>query len=184
MAQGGEDILRAVVPPMVAAAGFDLEDLTVRPAGRMRVVRVTVDRDGGVDLDAAAALSHAISQRLDASGDAVLDGQPYTLEVTSPGLGRPLTELRHFRRAAGRLATVTRRDGSSSLVRIAGIAGDDVQVCTGADGRSPERIPLADIASARIEPEFTPVPAAVAALVADLAGAPHAGAADEGDGAP
>lgn len=191
MAHGGEDDLRAVVLPTVAAAGFDLEDITVGRSGQARLVRVIVDRDGGVDLDAAADLSRALSSQLDAAGDDVFGGAGYTLEVTSPGIGRPLTEPRHFRRAAGRLATLTLRDGSSAVVRLAGIggvAGDDLQILTGADGLTLERLPLADIAHARIEPEFSAPPAAVLALLADLAAARDHGTnpsegPDEGEGA-
>lgn len=168
MALESEDFLRAVVPPVVTAAGFDLEEISVRPSGAARVVRVVVDRDGGVDLDAAATLSRSISTALDTAGETVFGGAPYTLEVTSPGVGRPLTEPRHFRRAVGRLATVTLRNGSSSVVRLAGIASDDVRVLTGPAGTTLWTLPLADIARATIEPEFSPPSAAVTAVLAEL----------------
>ena len=107
------DPLRAVIEPVVAAAGFDLEEITVVPAGRRRLVRVVIDSDAGVDLDAAAEVSAALSVRLDEGvADEVFGEAAYTLEVTSPGIGRPLTLPRHFRRATGRIVSIThgRRD--------------------------------------------------------------------------
>lgn len=92
--------LRELVEPVVVTAGYDLEEITVSPAGRRSVVRVVVDRDGGVDLDAVAEVSRAISAVLDDTES--LGAQPYVLEVTSPGVDRPLTEPRHWRRNIGR----------------------------------------------------------------------------------
>jgi ribosome maturation factor RimP len=92
--------LREVAEPVVTSAGYDLEDLGVTQAGRRSVVRVVIDRDGGVDLDDVAEVSRAISAAFD---DADPSGeQPYVLEVTSPGVDRPLTEPRHWRRNIGR----------------------------------------------------------------------------------
>ncbi|HEU5265463.1 MAG TPA: ribosome maturation factor RimP [Jatrophihabitans sp.] len=101
------DHLRVLLDPVVAAAGYDLEDLTVSSAGRRSVVRVIVDADGGVDLDAVAAVSRLVSETLDADAEAdrLLRGA-YVLEVSSPGVDRPLTEPRHWRRATGRLVAV------------------------------------------------------------------------------
>ena len=100
--------LRGVIEPVVTAAGYDLEELTVSRAGRRHVVRVIVDGDAGVNLDAVAEVSRAVSRALDeaeeASGDLVAG--EYQLEVSSPGVDRPLTEPRHWRRNAGRLVKV------------------------------------------------------------------------------
>jgi ribosome maturation factor RimP len=87
--------------PVVGAVGFDLEDLVIQPAGRRRLVRVVVDADGGITLDDVATVNHAVSQALDDTD--LMGSQPYVLEVTSPGVDRPLTEPRHWRRAVGRL---------------------------------------------------------------------------------
>jgi ribosome maturation factor RimP len=95
--------LRELLDPVVTDAGYDLEDVTVTRAGRRSVVRVVVDRDGGVDLDAVAEVSRAVSTALDAADP--LGEQPYVLEVTSPGVDRPLTHPRHWRRNIGRLVT-------------------------------------------------------------------------------
>lgn len=99
------DQLRTLLAPAVAAEGLDLEDVVVTPAGKRRLVRVVVDRDGGVPLDTVADVSNAIGAVLDES-DAFGDA-PYVLEVTSPGVDRPLTEPRHWRRNVGRLVRVS-----------------------------------------------------------------------------
>jgi ribosome maturation factor RimP len=103
--------LRAVIEPVVTDAGYDLEDLAVSRAGRRHVVRVIVDADGGIGLDAVADVSRAVSAALDAaeeSGGDILAGE-YQLEVSSPGVDRPLTLPRHWRRNVGRLVKVTAR---------------------------------------------------------------------------
>src|SRR3954449_10988806 len=94
--------------PVVADAGYDLEDVTVSSAGRRSLVRVTVDADGGIDLDAVSLVSRLVSDALDADGNRP-DSPPalagaYVLEVSSPGVDRPLTEPRPFRRPLGHLA--------------------------------------------------------------------------------
>jgi ribosome maturation factor RimP len=94
-----------VLGPVVQRAGYDLEDVSVTAAGRRSLVRVVVDKDGGIDLDAVAEVSRVVSDTLDSHGDAFAG--PFVLEVTSPGVDRPLTEHRHWRRAVGRLVKVT-----------------------------------------------------------------------------
>ncbi|EEP74018.1 hypothetical protein MCAG_04345 [Micromonospora sp. ATCC 39149] len=103
--------LHAVIEPVVNAAGYDLEDVSVSRAGRRHVVRVIVDADGGINLDAVADVSRAVSAALDAAEEAggdILAGE-YQLEVSSPGVDRPLTLPRHWRRNVGRLVKVTAR---------------------------------------------------------------------------
>ncbi|MBM9465875.1 ribosome maturation factor RimP [Nakamurella leprariae] len=150
---------------VAAERGFDLEDVTVVAAGRRRLVRLVIDRDGGVELDAAAEVSRALSAALDEaeqSGTDPMGGAPYTLEVTSPGIGRPLTLPRHFRRARGRMVAFRRVDGTTLTARVAGADDEHVQVLTGCDGLQPDTVALADIERAVVEVEFSPVPAAVA----------------------
>ena len=96
--------LTRVLGPVVTAAGFDLESVRVGTAGRRRLLRVVVDADGGPSLDDIAVLSRSLSAELDSSG--VMGEDAYTLEVSSPGVDRPLTEPRHWRRARGRLVRV------------------------------------------------------------------------------
>jgi ribosome maturation factor RimP len=124
--------LRTVVEPVVAQAGFDLDDLVVTPAGSRRLVRVVLDADGGVTLDQCAEVSREVSRVLD-EADA-MGTQPYTLEVSSRGVSRPLTLPRHWRRSVGRLVAVSLRDGGSMRGRVT--ASDDESATVDADGRS------------------------------------------------
>jgi ribosome maturation factor RimP len=117
--------LAAVLEPVVAAAGYDLEEVAVSPAGKRRLVRVVVDSDSGVSLDGVAEVSRAISATLDGD-DALVGNAPYVLEVSSPGVDRPLTAPRHWRRAAGRLVTAPLRAGGSVTGRVRG--ADDAEV--------------------------------------------------------
>jgi ribosome maturation factor RimP len=111
-AQGGRppgpspdtDKITAVAEPVVHALGMDLESVKVTSVGRRRLLRLVVDSDGGVSLDDAALASRELSAKLDASD--VMGDMPYTLEVSSPGVDRPLTQPRHWQRAVGRLVRV------------------------------------------------------------------------------
>jgi ribosome maturation factor RimP len=96
--------IAALLEPVVRALGMDLEGVRLTSAGRRRLLRVVVDADGGVSLDEIALASRKLSARLDNAG--AMGEAPYTLEVSSPGVDRPLTEPRHWRRAAGRLVKV------------------------------------------------------------------------------
>jgi ribosome maturation factor RimP len=97
--------LAEIVRPVVAAAGYELESLQVTPAGRRRLVRVVVDADAGVSLDGVAEVSKAVSAALD-DHESAIGPAPYVLEVSSPGVDRPLVAPRHWRRSAGRLVRV------------------------------------------------------------------------------
>lgn len=103
-ASDARDRLLETLRPVVEATGYDLDDVTVSSAGRRSLIRVSVDADGGIDLDGVAVVSRAVSEALDAD-DAAFAG-PYVLEVSSPGVDRPLSEPRHWRRATGRLVQV------------------------------------------------------------------------------
>ena len=96
-------VLAGMLEPAVSALGMDLEGVRVTSAGRRRLLRVIVDADGGVSLDDIEQVSRELSAVLDKA--AAMGEAPYTLEVSSPGVDRPLTEPRHWRRAAGRLVT-------------------------------------------------------------------------------
>ncbi|GGL95520.1 ribosome maturation factor RimP [Nakamurella endophytica] len=177
------DALRDQVRRVVEDAGFDLEDLSVQLVGRRRQVRVVVDRDGGVELDRAAELSRALSDRLDswdaesgATGDA-----PYTLEVTSPGVGRPLTLPRHFRRAAGRPVRITLADGGTLAARVHSADDTAVHLLTGRSGLEPVHLAFPAIRSARVEVEFNAPSAAVRAALAAPHGSAAAGDVPDGD---
>lgn len=122
--------VREVLEPVVDGCGYDLEDVTVTSAGRRSVVRVIVDRDGGVDLDAVADVSRTLSDALDAAD--VMGAAPYVLEVSSPGVDRPLTLPRHWRRATGRLVRAAVRAGGDATGRIR--SADDDGVVLDVDG--------------------------------------------------
>jgi ribosome maturation factor RimP len=96
--------LAELIEPVVGAAGMDLESVRMSVAGKRRLLRIVVDGDHGVSLDNAADVSREISAMLDEVN--ALGEVAYTLEVSSPGVDRPLTEPRHWRRAVGRLVKV------------------------------------------------------------------------------
>ncbi|WP_134323128.1 ribosome maturation factor RimP [Cumulibacter soli] len=141
--------LETTLRPVVQDAGFDLEALTLSQAGRRSVLRVIVDSDAGVNLDDIAAISRRVSEQLDA-GDDGFGASPYTLEVTSPGVDRPLTEVRHWRRAIGRLVQ-WQHNGRSTTGRVAAVDGDSVTIRL--DGRD-EQFSRETISPARVQVEF------------------------------
>lgn len=132
--------------------GVDLEDVEVSRAGRRELVRVVVDRDGGVDLDLVAAVSSRVSELLDSPPLAGAVDGPFVLEVTSPGVDRPLTQTRHWRRAVDRLVRVELRDGSVVEGRIVDVP-DDVTVDLVADGER-RSVAREEIARAVVQVEF------------------------------
>ena len=124
------DRLTRLLEPVIRAMGLDLESVRVTAAGRRRLLRVIVDGDGGVSLDTIALASRELSARLD--GATVMGELPYTLEVSSPGVDRPLTEPRHWRRAVGRLvaAPLTGQAGNGAAQVEGRIAGSNDQGVT------------------------------------------------------
>lgn len=133
MRDSPQDALERLIAPAATALDMDLESVRVSAAGRRRLLRVVVDKDGGVSLDEAARLSHELSAALDASG--VMGEAPYTLEVSSPGVGRPLTQPRHWRRAAGRLARVHAASSGTIQGRIVAADGAAVTLDVGGEHR-------------------------------------------------
>ena len=120
----------AVIEPVVAGAGYDLEDVKLSRAGRRHLLRVLVDADGGINLDDVAVVSREISAALDAAeetGGEVLTGE-YQLEVGSPGVDRPLTLPRHWRRNVGRLVTVNGVTGRVTAADEHRIVLDDREI--------------------------------------------------------
>jgi ribosome maturation factor RimP len=153
--------VRALLAPVVAETGVDLEDVELRTVGRRLVLKVLVDTSTGISLDEVAAASQAVSDALDASD--VLGDEPYTLEVSSPGVDRPLTEPRHWRRNLGRLVAVTRTDGSTATARVVDVSDDGatVELEESVKGRtSRSTLALSDVARAVVEVEFSRAAAA------------------------
>jgi ribosome maturation factor RimP len=143
--------VRDLAGPVAGRSGLVVEDVTVTPAGRRRVLRVVVDLPddaaGSVSLDAVAEVSRQLSDALDASD--VMGGTPYVLEVSSPGVDRPLTGRRHWTRARGRLVRVLDHSGADVTGRLAEV--DDRGVVFD-DGR---RLAWDSVARGLVQVEFT-----------------------------
>jgi ribosome maturation factor RimP len=145
------EALRAVVATVVAGVGYDLEELTVSRAGRRYLVRAIVDADGGVSLDAIADVSRAVSAALDqaeAAGGELVAGE-YQLEVSSPGVDRPLTQPRHWRRNRGRLVKVS-AGGRQLTARV--LDADETGVLLDID--SGRHIAYPELGPGRVQVEF------------------------------
>ncbi|MEO8889447.1 MAG: ribosome maturation factor RimP [Jatrophihabitantaceae bacterium] len=153
-AQAREHLL-ATLRPVVDALGYDLEDITITSAGRRSLVRVSLDADGGIDLDGIAAVSRLVSEALDAEepGGAAFAG-PYVLEVSSPGVDRPLTEPRHWKRARGRLVHVPVGDRSVTG-RVQHVS--DQGVSLDVDG-SEREIAWTELGRGKVQVEFNRAP--------------------------
>ena len=143
------DRIEAELVDPLRALGLDVEAVEITPAGKRRILRVAVDKDGGVTLDEVAEATREVNRVLDESD--VMGEQPYTLEVTSRGVDRPLTLPRHWRRNATRLVKVTFADGSSATGRI----GDstDEQVTLEIDGAD-RQVAYAEVKKALVQVEF------------------------------
>ncbi len=150
------EAVSAVMAPIIGEAGLDVEDVRLSPAGGRLLLRVLVDTDGGVTLDQVADLSRSLSAAIEDSQ--AMGARSYVLDVGSPGVDRPLTLRRHWRRNAGRLVRITGSDGSARVGRIVGVSGE-------ADDAAPDSIDLeiggavvtvraADIRKAVVQVEF------------------------------
>lgn len=150
---GPAQAVRSAVEPVVVAAGLYLEGVVIVPAGRRTAVRVVVDlgpdATGSLDLDTLGEVSQKISAELDAVDP--VRGE-YVLEVSTPGTDRPLTELRHFRRARTRLVRLNLRDGSVVLGRLVAAEpeGLDVETAPG----TVRRVALEEVARGVVEVEL------------------------------
>jgi ribosome maturation factor RimP len=134
----------------VTALGLDLEAVELSRSGSRRLLRIAVDADGGVPIDSITEATRELSKALDSSD--AMGEQPYTLEVTSRGLDRPLTRPRHWRRNVGHLVDAELADGSRLRGRITATDDDGADVTV--DGQL-RRLAFDDVATARIEPELT-----------------------------
>jgi ribosome maturation factor RimP len=149
--------LLTVLEPLAQAAGYDVEDVQVTPAGSRRLVRVLVDRDGGVTLDDVALLSRDISAALDSpEGTGVMGNAPYVLEVSSPGVDHPLTLPRHWRRSIGRLVTVGVSGEGSLTARVTATDGENVTFSR-EDGKGKHEVvhPLSALGKGAVQVEFS-----------------------------
>ena len=143
------DRLAGVLAAPVESLGLDLESVDLSKAGKRSVLRIAVDKDGGVDMDDIAEATKAISEVLDDSD--LMGNNAFTLEVSSPGVDRPLTLPRHWRRNATRLVTVDLVDGGSVTGRI--VSSDDDAAVLEVDGEQ-QTVGYGDVAKAKIQIEF------------------------------
>jgi len=137
----------------LGALGLDVEAVELTPAGKRRILRIAVDGDDGVTLDEVAGATKKVSEVLDASD--VMGEQPYTLEVTSRGVDRPLTLPRHWRRNNDRLVKVTTTGGDTVTGRIVG--SDDATATLEVEGTRRE-VAFAEVANALVQVEFNRKP--------------------------
>jgi ribosome maturation factor RimP len=158
------DRVREAARVPLALLGLELADVSVTPAGRRRVVRVLVDRSltgiaaddhmsvvPPVDLDEVTDASHAVSQALDATG--AMGETPYVLEVSSPGVDRPLRTPAQFRRNVGRLVTVAGLHGQWHG-RLRAVSPDSLQLVVEPPGHD-VTLAWVDVDHARVHVEFT-----------------------------
>ncbi|WP_310962902.1 ribosome maturation factor RimP [Nocardioides terrisoli] len=145
------DRLGVLLTEPMAALGLDLEAVELTSAGKRRVLRVAVDKDGGVSMDDVADATREVSRVLDDTD--VMGSQPYTLEVSSPGVDRPLTLPRHWRRNTDRLVKVTLAAGGTVTGRVAE-AGESA-VLLEVDGGTRE-VPYDQVDKAKVQIELKP----------------------------
>lgn len=138
--------LAELLKPAINNAGFILEEIKVTPLGKRRLIAVIVDcEDRNPNLDEVTVVSREVSMALD--NYSLLGDQPFTLEVTTPGVDRPLTETRHWKKNIGRVVKVSLQDGSEVKGRITAVNGAEVILDTGALG-------FTEIKRAQVEIEF------------------------------
>ena len=147
------EIIRRALADALASVDVDLEDLQITAAGRREVVRVVVDRDGGLDLDLVADISRQIAELLDVPPLADEFAGTYVLEVSSPGTDRPLTEEKHWRRAERRLVEATLVDDSILTGRIVSAASGvvEIELSTG----EVRAVPLSSLRRGVVQLEFS-----------------------------
>ncbi len=148
-----KDQISDLVTPAVSQAGFYLEDVHVATPGSHRIVTCIVDGDSSLNLDQVTTVSRLISELLD---EATFMGEtPFTLEVTSPGVDRPLTAPRHFKKNVDRLLKIIKVDGSEVTGRILSNTEQDVTLSVTVKKESREAVvALVDIKRAVVEIEF------------------------------
>lgn len=132
----------ALIRPVIEGEGLELVDVTFGREGGRRILRVTVDRDGGVDLDTISQLSGQVSRRLDLEG---FEPGPYALEVTTPGIERPLRRPQDFRRAVGERVLVKTDEG---VLEGELRAAEDDEIRIAAD-EGERRVTLDEVAAAK-----------------------------------
>ena len=148
-----KDQISELVTPAVSDLGFYLEDVHVATPGSHRIVTCIVDGDASLNLDQVTSVSRVISELLDEA--AFMGETPFTLEVTSPGVDRPLTQPRHFAKNVDRLLKIIKLDGSEVTGRILSNTDKDVTLTVAVKKETiEETVSLANIKRAVVEIEF------------------------------
>jgi ribosome maturation factor RimP len=148
-----KDQISELVTPAVSDLGFYLEDVHVATPGSHRIVTCIVDGDASLNLDQVTSVSRVISELLDEA--AFMGETPFTLEVTSPGVDRPLTQPRHFTKNVDRLLKIIKLDGSEVTGRILSNTDTDVTLTVTVKKETIEQtVSLGDIKRAVVEIEF------------------------------
>ena len=145
---GKKEDISAAITPALEALGFYLEDVTIISAGRRSMLTVIVDGDTHLSLDQVTSATKAIGEIVESIES--LGETPFTLEVTSPGLDRPLTKVRHWQKNINRLVKVVLLDGSEIKGRIIDVSEVSARV-------DEKNINYSDIKRATLEVEFKPV---------------------------
>ena len=138
------EAITSSIAPIIEAAGVYLEEVTLDTASP-RILTVVIDGDTPLNLDQVTTVTKEISDILENLAE--LGDTPFTLEVSTPGIDRPLTLPRHWRKNQDRLVTVTLMDGSIKKGRI----GEQIEQTVLIDG---EVIALSEISRAQVEIEF------------------------------
>ncbi len=148
-----KDQVSELVTPAVSDLGFYLEDVHIATPGNHRIVTCIVDGDASLNLDQVTSVSRVISELLDEA--AFMGETPFTLEVTSPGVDRPLTQPRHFAKNVDRLLKIIKLDGSEITGRILSNTDNDVTLTVVVKKETTEQtISLTEIKRAVVEIEF------------------------------
>ena len=148
-----KDQISELVTPAVSDQGFYLEDVHVATPGSHRIVTCIVDGDASLNLDQVTSVSRVISELLDEA--AFMGETPFTLEVTSPGVDRPLTQPRHFAKNVDRLLKIIKLDGSEVTGRILSNTDHDVTLTVAVKKETIEQtVSLSEIKRAVVEIEF------------------------------
>ncbi len=142
--------LTELLSPVITRAGFVLEEVTVTPVGKRRLVAVVIDReDANPSLDEVTVVSKEVSAILDNYSQ--MGEMPFTLEVTTPGIDKPLALPRHWKKNIGRLVKITPKQGEKYVARIQGFADNQITLELKNESLI---VSLSDIAKAQIEVEF------------------------------
>ena len=142
-----------LISPAVTEAGYFLEEVHIASPGSHRIVTCVVDGQSPLNLDQVTVISRTISELLDVAD--FMGETPFTLEVTSPGVDRPLTQPRHWHKNLTRLIKVTLNDGSVTTGRLAEFDETNARLIENIKGRIKEHtVAFADIKRAVVEIEF------------------------------